>query len=123
MTMKIIPLVLAFVLIASPVHGADKWTDGDIAREVVFQAMHVIDYHQTMNVVNHPDKYRELNPVIGEHPSRDRLNAFMFTGAVLHIGVTHFLPAKWRPYWQYLTIGIKAGCIVQNLNTGLRIDF
>jgi len=44
-------------------------------------ALSLTDYFQTVStVIAHPDKYREMNPILGPHPSRAALAAFAIAG-------------------------------------------
>jgi hypothetical protein len=44
----------------------------------------------------------------------------METAALAHLGITHILPKKCRPYWQRISIGVSAGCVISNFSIGLR---
>ena len=47
-------------------------TRADLAREAIFAAEVLVDYRQTLDIKNHPGVY-ELNPIMGRHPSDDRI--------------------------------------------------
>ncbi len=118
--MKIIILLIIF-LCPSIVHA--EWSGSDTAREVVWQGLHVADWGQTLEIARNPVDYHEVNPVIGKHPSVRRVNLYMLSSAVVHAGVSYVLPEKVKVYWQYLSIGISAGCVARNYNIGLGVKF
>lgn len=113
----------ALVLLSSATFAADPWSDGDIAREVAWQALHLIDWGQTRSIAKNPDQYRELNPILGEHPSIGRVNTYMAASAIAHIIVSDYLSGDWRTAWQWVTIGITASAVHNNYRIGLRLDF
>lgn len=115
--------IIISLFFSSSAFAADPWSKGDIWREVAWQVLHVVDWGQTLNIADRPDKYHEINPIIGEHPSRERVNIVMGTTTVLHVAITHYLPKEWRPYWQYLSIGVSGALVIHNLSIGLNMHF
>lgn len=69
-----------------------------------------------------PDEFKELNPLLGDHPSEGRLNTFAVVGAVLHIAGTHYLE-EYRVYWQNITLGLKAVVVGNNFYVGAKVEF
>jgi hypothetical protein len=118
-------LILIIILLCLPVgaQAADPWDKQDIALEVLWQCLHAVDWGQTLDIASRPERYREINPLIGEHPSRARVNAYMGLSTLTHIGITHLLPKSYRPYWQMITIGISGTLIIHNFNIGLQVRF
>jgi hypothetical protein len=101
----------------------DEWSDADVKREAVYQILHVIDWGQTRTIAKNPDKYYEYNSMIGKHPSVGRVDGYMATSALLHIGITHILPVEYRTTFQYFTIGFKSGLVVHNFEAGINVSF
>ena len=64
--------------------------------EYAFAAMLLVDYGQTRDIRNHPDRY-ETNRLLGPHPSDVRIRNYFLTAAVVHPVVTHLLPEQYRP--------------------------
>lgn len=115
------PLFTDFELTVA--EAADPWSKQDIALEGVYLVFKALDLGQTLDIAAQPDRYHEINPIIGPHPSSDRVYAYFITTSLLHIGITHFLPSKYRPWFQGVTIGLSAGCVVHNYSIGLRVRF
>ena len=117
---------MRYLLILLLLSGCSTWSTQDIVMESTWQALHVIDWQQTLNVADNPDQYYELNPFIGKHPSRGKVNSSMGLYAVGHAVITHYIPRGWqcwklpcRTYWQGITLGTKAGIVYWNYSVGL----
>jgi hypothetical protein len=115
-------IILVFLIIPISSTAADKWSNQDIALETTWQMLHLIDWGTTLDIAGHPDRY-ELNPILGEHPDRGTIHAYMAAGALLHLAVTHLLPSEYRPWFQGITIGISGICVGKNLSAGLALRF
>jgi hypothetical protein len=102
--------------------AADPWSAQDKGREAVYLTTWALDWGQTRDIENHPGLY-ETNRFLGEHPSRGDINRYFLGGAVLHLVMVHYLPARYRPAFQYLTIGMQVGTLDNNYRLGLNLDF
>lgn len=118
---KLIAVLLAVFSLQA--NAADSWSKSDVAREVAYLTLHVVDWRQTLIASKDPGRYAEQNPILGEHPSENRINGYFLATALLHVGVTHVLPAKWRPAFQYFWIGVEVVAIANNHKVGIRITF
>jgi len=115
--------VILLLVLALPVtaHAFDPWSREDVALEVTWQALHLVDTIQTRQIALNPNKYYEMNPLLGSHPSEEKILIYMAMGTVIHALITHYLPKKCRPYFQGVTIGLSGACVVRNLQIGLEI--
>jgi len=91
------------------------WSKGQKIAEVSWQALNVIDSVQTIKIAKNPDEFYERNFLYGRHPSVGRVVALKAGSAILHPIITHYLPEDWRKYWLGVTIGLGAGCVVNNI--------
>jgi len=103
--------------------ATDKWTTQDKSLEATWQVLHFIDWRQTRTIAKHPDDYYEMNPILGKHPSTTEVDIYMISGAILHPIITHYLPKKYRPWWQGITIIMSTTCVVNNFIVGIGMDF
>jgi len=113
--------------------SGEKWTTTDYALEGTWMALHILDWGTTLDITNHPDKYREMNPIMGSHPSRQTVNLYMGASALLHPVVSHYLPKKvtlfgeyeipLRTTFQAISIGVTGGCVINNFSIGLNLAF
>lgn len=116
--MKTFFLIL-FLLIYTPVFASD-WTKADTAREVAWEVLHLVDWGQTLDIARNPQRFYEINPTLGRHPSVGKVNLYMGAWAVAHPVVSYILPKKYRLYWQWGTIFVTTGCVINNQIIGVR---
>ena len=98
-------------------------TTNQVLGEVAWQAIHIVDWGQTLSIADNPDEYKEYNPLIGKHPSRGRVNIVMLAGAVVHPLVTYAIPSEYRAYWLGGTIAASGLCVISNNSIGLKMNF
>jgi hypothetical protein len=101
----------------------DKWSKQDIILESIWLGLNLLDWGQTLYIADHPQNYYERNSLFSDHPDRGRVNFLFALGIPLHIGITHLLPAKWRPYYQGVTISITGYCVINNFQAGIGFAF
>jgi hypothetical protein len=116
-------IITLFVCIVHPVLAADLWTKTDTYREITFVAITIADWNQTLHVADHPEKWKELNPILGEHPSRGEVSIYMGTSIILHAAIAYILPQPYRTWWQYAWIGIETAAVGNNLSVGIGIGY
>ena len=101
--------------------GNRTWTKQDTAREVTWEILHVVDWQQTRYIANHRYEYHELNPILGSHPSERAVNIYMGVSAIAHPIISYALPDPYRKWFQYLSIGVTSGCVINNIAIGIPI--
>ncbi len=118
-----VPFLLFFLLLGPSIarswEWAESWDRYDSSREIVWLLLRAVDWKQSLTIADHPEKYYEMNPIIGKHPSRDRVNAYMATTTILHLGISTAIPKVARPYFQYITIGFTGTTVFFNFTKGL----
>lgn len=118
---KLLPAAI-FLALATPAQASD-WRDEDTVREAVYLGLHAIDWAQTRTIAAHPEKYHEMNPVVGEHPSAGNVNRYFAATTLLHLGVAYALPPGWRAPFQYFSIGAVGATVMWNVRAGIRVEF
>ncbi len=121
-TMKMI-FLLVVLLVPLKVGAADQWSARDKYLETTFLAIDLMDWGLTRDVAVRDKEYHEYNPILGKHPSLDQVNAYFLATAMAHVGIVHFLPKEYRPWFQLLTIGASGYCVANNFSLGLRLRF
>lgn len=116
-------IVLLMVVVSLFGCGARNWTKADTAREAAYLALHVADWGQTLYIADHPGEYRELNGVLGSHPSRGEVNGYFIATGLVHGVVSLVLPSPYRELWQYSTIGLEIYCVGNNARIGVGWGF
>ncbi len=114
-------LMLAILLIAWPVSARD-WTGEEIGWGAAAAAVRLADWAQTRNIVRNPDRFREVNPIIGEHPSMGRVDGVFILGSALLFAAAHYFPEYRRSILQvYVVIG--SGVVARNASIGVKMSF
>lgn len=124
--MERILVALAFLLATTA--SANEWRSQDTVREVVWQAINIVDLGTTLDLAKQNEslgyqRYTEINPLIGHNPTPEQVTQRMVLGAVAHAAISYALPHGWRDAWQYVSIGTSAACATNNLEIGLRVNF
>jgi hypothetical protein len=100
---------------------ADDWTKKDIYAEIVWEALHLIDWEQTRTMVGEQG-YTDSNFFL-KNASTSKIDNYMGLWCILHPTITNYLPKKanafgieWGPraLWQATTISISGGSIANN---------
>ncbi len=117
---KLIIITLCFLLTSC---AGGNWTKADTVREVAVFTLHTIDWGQTRTIAKNPDRYYEINPILGKHPSIGKVDTYMFIGTIVRPVISYHLPPKYRKWWQYLSIGTSGAAVANNYNAGIKVDF
>lgn len=129
---------LAILVLLSGCASA-QWTTGDTIRQGAVVALQTADYLQTRHIVADRDpqyvdlgggasvqysepryRYRELNPILGERPTTEQVNAYFAASIVGNALISCLLPPSWRVPFQYISIGYEAAFVVNNFSVGVR---
>ncbi len=121
--MKTALILLIALFVTAPCSAADKWTPADIGLEAVSVALTVADWGQTLDISNHPGRFKETNLMLGKHPRRGEINAYFPAVMLIHGVVSHYLPKPYRNIWQAVTVGVELAATSINYQAGVRIGF
>ncbi len=104
---------------------ANAWSTKDTLWEGAYLAAHVADWGQTRDIASScaSGAYYETNPVMGKCPSINLVNTYFAATALLHIGVAHVLPQKYRRMFQAGTLGMEVNYVANNARIGLSVNF
>ena len=115
-------LIMLAMLMCSPA-AADEWTRADTYREAAYLTLHAIDWGQTLYIADHPNEYYERNTILGDHPSRGRVNTYFILSGLGHAAVSYVLPRPYREIWQYGTIAVSGYWVINNYHIGIQFGF
>jgi len=123
--MKLIVCILGGIILTSPCFAwePDPWSRTDVALEITWQALNLMDWHQTWQIADRPEEYCERNVLLGEHPSKGKVNWLLPLSSVAHALAVHFLPKKYRTPFQVISIGWSGKAIRNNWEAGLHFSF
>lgn len=113
--------MLCLLLLAMPAQARD-WTNEELGWGAAAAAVRLADWAQTRNIVRNPDRFREVNPIIGEHPSMGRVDGVFILGSALLFAAAHYFPEYRRSILQvYVVIG--SGVVARNASIGVKMSF
>jgi uncharacterized protein YfiM (DUF2279 family) len=113
--------IIAIIAMCLPML-AHAWTDTQKALYLSAQAATVIDWAQTRHIAKSPDKFQEVNPLIGKNPSTDKVDAFMAGRMVANHLIAHNISEEWRTP---VLVGINIaywGAVIHNDRIGVKMD-
>ena len=114
--------LLTIFILSTLLCSCSSWTKADLTREGLWSAAHIIDWKQTRYAMEHPERFKELNPALGDHPSEGRINTFMGVTWIGHILISHLLKDKKKDF-QNITLGAKIAVNINNYYVGAEVEF
>lgn len=99
------------------------WTRADTYRQAAMITVSGADWLQTRQIAKNPDKFYEMNPILGKHPSTGEVDLYFAASLAAHTAIAMALPPKYREFWQYFWIGAEAATVAHNLDVGVKIQF
>lgn len=115
--MKTFIIVLCLFTVCSCAH--QPWNKRDIALGVAAVGITAMDWSQTLQIADNPDFRKELNPILGPHPSRGDVNLYFASTLAIGWAVCQIFP-ELRPYVIGGWIGVEGVAVSSNLRQGLR---
>lgn len=98
--------------------------------EAVFQALNAMDAVQTIQIAQHPERWREQQAefLIGSHPSTGSVVALKAAEGFGHYAVTYGLvQLDARPgiirAWECITVGWVGATVAHNYSIGIKVSF
>lgn len=86
---------------------------------------HVADWAQTRVIAKRPEHWRELNPILGVHPTRKAVNAYFATaGLLLSALAAALLVGPYQNLGAWLLTGwvlVGGGAVVRNHFLGIKV--
>lgn len=114
-------IVLCLALLALPAQ-AREWTDEELRWGAALAVTRLVDWGQTRYIAKHPDRFREVNPLIGDHPSLGEVNRHFIVSTALMFAAAHYLP-QYRTRLLQVYVVVGAGYVVHNIGIGVRFQF
>ena len=111
MCVSYMAIIITILIYACPVHAFDDWDGVDYALLGAMTAAQVIDWRQTRQIAEQPERFHEVNPLIGRHPNISRVDLYFVASFAVKLGVAHVLPSEWRKVWLG-TMAVGSMCLV-----------
>lgn len=113
--------LLTLIALLPMTAGAGEITDRikDLPRsEWVWQSLHLVDGIQTYKAAQRPDLYREVNPLLGPHPSTGEVVAYTVGMSILHAAAASYIQRTYGEpsltFFEYTTIAVKGAGVAIN---------
>ncbi len=97
----------------------DSWDTTDKALLVGCAALWYMDYQQTLQIVEDENRY-ELNPFLGENPSKDRVNMHFAGSFALNYFIADKLNSKNRKKYLSIMVMFESAVINHNVQVGIK---
>ena len=120
---SIICVFLLFVSLSIKAEPFEGWTKEEKSWFAAAEVFHVTDYLTTRNMLYAQQGYYETNPILGAHPSPDRLNIWFAGWLVGNYFISDALSHEHRLLWLKIYTAIEVGATANNLYVGARITF
>lgn len=85
--------------------------------EVVYQILGVIDTAETLYFLHH-DTAKELNPILGSHPTTEKVIAFKAITGVFHYALARKIyeyDSEYAKYFEYSSMAVQGSVVTLNL--------
>src|SRR5690606_12159875 len=115
-------IATAVLALAATTAQAHDWTAQEKRWAAAAAAATLVDWAQTRYIAKHPDKYRELNPLLPDHPSLGDVNRHFVRGMLL-TGLVAHAPPKYRLTIQRATAIVAIAVTTRNAYIGIRMEF
>ncbi len=117
--MRRLLILLAFCA-ATAAHAADPWDVTDKALAATAMTSLAIDWRQTQTIAENPNRWYELNPILGHHPSIGAVNRHFAFNAVLIGTIANYLPSKYRKVYLGAVSVVELSFAKHNYGLGIR---
>lgn len=118
--LAIIVLALAPCL---PVRAQEEWTGTQQALAATALVLVAADWAQTRYIARNPDRFRELNPLLPEHPTVAQVNRHFALSIAAGAVLAHFLPSEWRTVFLGSVVVAEASIVGRNFKLGIKASW
>lgn len=119
--MRLFTAILIISLLIPTMAVAGGWNKVDTILFASSTALTFVDYKQTIQITRNPDKYWEMNPALGRHPSESRVRNHFIIGAVGGWFVADYLKGWKRTAFLATWFLLEAWCVNNNIEAGIEV--
>ena len=94
----------------------DEFSTLDYVLMGTAQILILIDRHQTLEFTS--EGTSERNPLLGPHPSKDRINIGIAISSIFNFAITYYLPKEYRPLFLFTIITFELDAVENNHRKG-----
>ena len=101
-----------------------SWRTSDVALAGAFVVALAIDAAQTRSIAQGGwQGYREMNPILGPHPSVGQVNTYTAVAALTVLGAAAVVPARVRPWLLGVALAVETFTIAGTVRQGVALRF
>jgi len=83
-------------------------------------AICILDWKQTLMIARNPDKFLELNPILGAHPTEDWVALYFIWVILLILSLAWLVPTPLLYYIFGICIPVESWVVWRNRKIGLK---
>ena len=118
----VIPILVLLLPLPCAAQYAN-WTPADKALLATSTALLIVDWGQTRYIAKNPDRFHELNPILGRHPSVGRVNTYFATAIIGNYLLADWLgPTNRKLYLGGIT-ALETVVVIRNNGIGIKVAF
>ena len=115
-------IVAILLLVSLSAHAERDWTTEEKVWGATATTLLLMDYGTTRNIAHRPNEYRELNPLLGNHPSIAQVNLHFLVAIPAILLAADYFP-EYRKEILMITSAVELVAVGNNLRIGLHLDF
>ena len=101
----------------------ESWDKTDYLLLGTLVTFTIIDWGQTRYIASNSDRFNELSPLLGDHPSIGKVNRHFVMSSIAIVGVAMILPSKYRKLFLGATAILEIGVTAHNRSIGIGMKF
>ena len=110
------------LLLSTAVQAERDWTTEEKVWGAATTTLLLMDYGTTRNIAHRPTEYREMNPLLGQHPSIAQVNLHFLVAIPAVLLTANYFP-EYRREILMVVSAVELVAVSNNLRIGLRLDF
>ena len=99
------------------------WEQTDTVLLATALTASALDWAQTRYIARHPDRFHEINPILGRHPSVGRVDAYFALCGLAAVGLTAVLSKTHRRWFLAGVTVVETAFVLHNDGIGIKARF
>jgi hypothetical protein len=100
-----------------------EWTALDYSLAGGAATLMALDWAQTRYAARNPTRFKERNPIMGDHPSTGDVDKYFALASLLTAGITYILPRRERQLFLGAVLVVETSAVANNYRIGVKVDF
>ena len=123
-----IALILLTISINSHAHW-DDWSDSNKGLFLLHESVIILDWITTRYAAsndfytNGKNRTHETNPILGKHPSTEKVDIYFAVAMVANYFIVDYLPKEYRNFYLIVSSSVQMHYIKNNIQFGWKVSF